>query len=129
MASHRLISSVLYGVLTIFILVIAASFLSSLVLRFTNVTEATFLWILIGFSFVALFIGGFISGGRSGEKGWFAGTLTALLYSLVVFLTQYLSFNQGFDMQQILMHGGYLLAAILGGMVGVNVRGDSLRES
>jgi len=128
MFSQRIISSVLYGVLTIFILVIGASLLSSLILRYTNVTENSFFWILIGFSFVAMFIGGFISGGRSGERGWFAGTLTALLYSFVVLFTQYLSFNQWFDTQQMGMHAGYLIAAILGGMIGVNSRGSSYRE-
>lgn len=128
MGSHRLISSVLYGVLTIFILVIGASLLSSLVLRYTNVAESSFFWILIAFSFVAMFIGGFISGGRSGEKGWFAGVLTALFYSFIVLFTQYLSFNLWFDMQQIGMHAGYLIAAVFGGMIGVNSRGSSFNE-
>ncbi|MGJ9382920.1 TIGR04086 family membrane protein [Salipaludibacillus neizhouensis] len=128
MFSHRFISSILYGVLTIFILVIVASFMSSLVLKYTNVTEETFLWILIGFSFLALFIGGFISGGKSGQKGWFAGALTALFYTTLVFLTQYLSMNQGFDSQQLLMHLGYFIVAILGGIMGVNVRGNSFAD-
>ncbi|WP_280768615.1 TIGR04086 family membrane protein [Salipaludibacillus daqingensis] len=128
MFSHKLISSVLYGVLTIFILVIGASLISSLILRFSNVSESSFFWILVGFSFVAMFIGGFISGGRSGERGWFAGTLTALIYSVIVLFTQFLSFDQWFDTQQMGMHAGYMVAAIFGGMIGVNTRGSSYRE-
>ncbi|WP_416149210.1 TIGR04086 family membrane protein [Salipaludibacillus sp. HK11] len=128
MFSQRLISSVLYGVLTIFILVITASLFSSLILRYTNVMESSFYWILITFSFIAMFIGGFISGGRSGERGWFAGTLTALLYSCVILFSQYLSFNQWFDAEQLSMHAGYVVVAIFGGMIGVNTRGSSFRE-
>ncbi|SER73147.1 TIGR04086 family membrane protein [Salipaludibacillus aurantiacus] len=129
MLSHRLISSVLYGVLAIFIIVIAASFISSVILRYTEIAEGTFLWILIILSFIALFIGGYISGGRTGERGWFAGALTALVYSLTVFLTQYLSFNETFDLQQLLMHSGYLITGVFGGMIGVNIHGNSHRDS
>ncbi|WP_095995530.1 TIGR04086 family membrane protein [Salipaludibacillus agaradhaerens] len=125
---QRLISSVLYGVLMIFVLVIVTSFLGSLILRYTNTTEESFFWVLLIFSFIALFLGGFLAGGKSGEKGWFAGALTALMYSCVTFLTQFLSFNEGFDLQQIIIHSGYLITAIFGGMLGVNVRGHNFKE-
>lgn len=129
MFSQRFFRSILYGVISIFILVIIASFISTLILRYTNVMEETFLWILISFSFVALFIGGFISGGKAGQKGWVAGALTAFLYSAFVFLMQFLSLDQGFDLQQLIIHIGYLIVAVLGGMMGVNVRGNSFAEN
>ncbi|MFA9557187.1 TIGR04086 family membrane protein [Evansella sp. AB-rgal1] len=122
---HRIFSSALYGILTILILVIVASLISSTLLKFTTLQESSFTWILLGFSFLAVFIGGFISGGRSGQKGWIAGGTTAILYSLVIFLVQFLGYNQGFDGEQLLIHTGYVLIAIVGGILGVNVRGES----
>ncbi|ADU29759.1 TIGR04086 family membrane protein [Evansella cellulosilytica] len=122
---HRLFSSALYGILTILILVIVASFISSALLRFTSLQEGSLTWFLIGFPFLAVFIGGFIAGGRTGQKGWFAGAVTAILYSFVIFLVQFLGYNQGFDTTQLLIHSGYVIAAILGGIIGVNVRGES----
>ncbi|UCZ54353.1 TIGR04086 family membrane protein [Bacillus shivajii] len=126
---NRLFSSSLYGILTILILVITVSFISSLLLRFTGLQEGSLVWVLLGFSFVAMFFGGFVAGGRSGEKGWLAGAVTAFLYTVVIFLVQFLGYNQAFDLQQLLMHSGYLIAAVLGGMFGVNIRGESHRHS
>lgn len=126
MMNQRLFNSALYGILTILILVIVASFISSMLLRFTSMQEGNFTWILLGFSFLAVFCGGFISGGRSGQKGWLAGATTAILYSVVIFLVQYLGYNQGFDTQQLAVHSGYVIVAILGGIFGVNVRGETV---
>ncbi|WP_096188247.1 TIGR04086 family membrane protein [Evansella halocellulosilytica] len=126
---YRLFSSSLYGILTILVLVITVSFITSLLLRFTSLQEGSLGWILIGFSFLAMFFGGLVAGGRSGEKGWLAGAVTAILYTVVIFLVQFLGYNQGFDLQQLMMHSGYLIAAVLGGMFGVNIRGQSYRES
>ncbi|MCD8509229.1 MAG: TIGR04086 family membrane protein [Bacillus sp. (in: Bacteria)] len=67
-----------------------------------------------------------MSGGRSGQKGWLAGATTAILYSFVIFLVQYLGYNQGFDTQQLAIHSGYVLVAMLGGIFGVNVRGETV---
>ncbi|MBU9720695.1 MULTISPECIES: TIGR04086 family membrane protein [Bacillaceae] len=122
---NRLFTSALYGILTILILVILASLVSSTILRFTSIEEGNFTWILLGFSFLAVFVGGFISGGRSGQKGWLAGGTTAVLYTLVIFFVQFLGFNEAFDAQQWLIHSGYLIAAVFGGIFGVNVRGES----
>ncbi|MDG5786437.1 TIGR04086 family membrane protein [Evansella sp. AB-P1] len=122
---QRIFSSALYGILTILVLVILASLTSSAILKFTSIQEGSLTWILLIFSFLAVFCGGFISGGRSGQKGWLAGATTAILYSFVIFLVQYLGYNQGFDGEQLLVHSGYVLIAILGGMLGVNVRGES----
>lgn len=122
---QRIFNSALYGILTILILVIIASLVSSLLLRFTSLQEGNFTWGLLGFSFIAVFCGGFISGGKSGQKGWLTGAFTAILYSIIIFLVQYLGYDTGFDRDQILVHTGYVFIAMLGGVLGVNVRGES----
>ena len=122
---QRIFHSALYGILTILILVIIASLVSSVLLRFTTLHEGNFTWALLIFSFIAVFCGGFISGGRSGQKGWLAGAYTAILYSVIIFIIQYLGYDVGFDREQRLIHAGYVLTAIVGGVLGVNVRGES----
>ncbi|WP_026689095.1 TIGR04086 family membrane protein [Alteribacter aurantiacus] len=125
MAQRQLFSSALYGILAILILVLASSFVVSLFLRFSSLEESSVAWFLVIFSFIAVFIGGFIAGGKAKRKGWLVGATTAILYSLIIFLVQFLGYNQMFDLQQSLMHAGYTVASMLGGIVGVNlVRGS-----
>ncbi|TMW73973.1 TIGR04086 family membrane protein [Alteribacter natronophilus] len=125
MAQRQLFSSALYGILAILILVLSASLIVSFILRFTSMDEGSFAWFLILFSFLAMFIGGFISGGKAKHKGWIAGAATAVLYTAVIFLVQFLGYNQLFDMQQTLMHAGYTGASVLGGILGVNMVGGN----
>ncbi|WP_096440372.1 TIGR04086 family membrane protein [Alteribacter populi] len=129
MAQRQLFSSALYGILAILILVLAASFGVSTTLRFSSMDESSVAWFLILFSFIAMFIGGFISGGKAKRKGWLAGAVTAILYTLIIFLVQFLGYNQMFDLQQVMMHAGFTGAAVLGGILGVNLTGGETRES
>ncbi|MCT8139535.1 TIGR04086 family membrane protein [Anaerobacillus sp. CMMVII] len=110
-----------YGLVTILLIILSVSFIISLLLRFTSLTETSFSWVIMVLTFVALIIGGFVSGGKSKQKGWMVGAGTGLLYSLLVFLVQYLGYNATFSMEQYLFHGGFVFAAIIGGVLGVNV--------
>ncbi|RXJ00023.1 TIGR04086 family membrane protein [Anaerobacillus alkaliphilus] len=110
-----------YGLVTILGIILSVSFIISLLLRFTALTETSFSWVIMILTFLALLVGGFVSGGKSKQKGWMVGAGTGLLYSLLVFLVQYLGYNATFTMEQYLFHGGFILAAIIGGIFGVNV--------
>ncbi len=110
-----------YGVAAIFIIVIISSLLFSLILRFTSIQEASLTWIILSISFLALFIGGFVSGGKGKEKGWLMGGATGLLYSLIVFLFQYLGHDTTFSSGQSLYHIGFLATSMIGGIFGVNM--------
>lgn len=119
--NRGIFTSMIYGLITILVIILSVSFIISLLLRFTSLTESSFKWVIIVLTFVAILIGGFVSGGKSKQKGWLVGAGTGLLYSLLVFLVQYLGYNDTFSMQQYLFHGGYVLIAIIGGIFGVNV--------
>ena len=125
MGSKKLGVAVLYGVTTIFVIALFTSLLLSLILRFTNVQESSLTWIILGISFIALFIGGFVSGGKGKEKGWLIGGMTGLVYTLIIFLFQYLGFDSSFTMEETLYHLGFLGAASIGGIFGVNVMSNS----
>jgi putative membrane protein (TIGR04086 family) len=113
--------AILYGLITIFVIALATSLIFSLLLKFTSLTESSITWLLLGLSILAMFIGGFVAGGKGKEKGWLIGGVTAILYSLIIFLFQFLGYGSIFTMEQTMYHGGFLVVAMLGGVFGVNM--------
>lgn len=92
-----------------------------MILRFTATQESSLQFIVTAVSFISLFVGGFISGGKGKEKGWLLGGGTGLLYSIIIFLFQYLGHNSLFTAEQIIYHTCYMLVAMMGGILGVNM--------
>ncbi|ARK29212.1 TIGR04086 family membrane protein [Halalkalibacter krulwichiae] len=121
MAYRGFLPAVLFGLTTILVVALSFSLIVSLVLTFTSLTEQSVSWLITVVAFVTMFIGGMISGGKAKEKGWIAGAVTALLFSLLTFLIQYLGYNNSFTSEQYMYHGGYIVAAAIGGIIGVNL--------
>lgn len=124
MRSKHAFSAMGSGMITIVTMVLATSVLLSLILRFTSVSEQGIAPIVITATVIAFFIGGFISGGKGGERGWMLGLGTALMYMVLLFLVQYLGYRSTMDTEQLVFHAGYLGVCTLGGIIGVNVRGS-----
>ncbi|MGV3465607.1 MAG: TIGR04086 family membrane protein [Heyndrickxia sp.] len=114
-------TSVLYGVLVIFILITVSSLIFSFILRFTNIQEHSIRLFVTIISFIALFIGGFVCGSKGKEKGWLLGSLTGILYTFIIFLSQYLGYGNVFSFEQTVYHICYILTAMMGGVLGVNM--------
>ncbi len=123
MDAKSMFSAVMYGVLTIFCIVLSCSLIFSLLLRFTNLEESSLHWLIMALSFFALFAGGFISGGKGKQKGWLMGGTTAILFTCIVLLYQFLGQQEVFSAQQTFYHLGYIATAMFGGIVGVNISG------
>lgn len=115
---------ILYGLMTIFVIALVTSLIFSLLLKFTNLTESSITWLLLGISFISVFIGGFVSGGKGKEKGWLIGGITALLYTLIIYLFQFLGYGQNFTIEQTFYHVGFLFVAMFGGVFGVNMSSE-----
>lgn len=113
--------AVLQGVLSIFIIVIVSSMILALLLKATSLTEQSLTWVILTLSFLALFVGGFISGGKRRERGWITGAGTGVLFTLIVFLIQYLGYQTSFSLEQLFYHLGYIGTAVIGGIFGVNM--------
>jgi putative membrane protein (TIGR04086 family) len=114
---------ILSGLVFIFVFAVFSSLIFSLLLRFTSVREVSLEYIITAMSFIGLFGGGFLSGGKTGQKGWLLGGLTGMIYSLIIFLFQYLGYDKLFDVEQIVYHVCYILIAMMGGILGVNLAG------
>lgn len=124
-ASKQFGISVAHGLIAIFLLEIVGSLIFSLILRFSSVQESSLQVVLTAASFISLFAGGFISGGKGKEKGWMLGGVTGLLYSLVIFLFQYLGYDRLFNEEQLIYHTCFMLIAMMGGILGVNLTSKS----
>ncbi|MEC1759178.1 TIGR04086 family membrane protein [Schinkia azotoformans] len=116
-------AAILYGVITTFVIVLTSSIILSLLLRFTKIQESSLTWVILTLSFLALFIGGFVSGGKGKQKGWFVGGGTGVLFTLLIFLVQFLGYQTSFSVEQMSYHIGYIIIAVLGGVIGVNMTG------
>jgi putative membrane protein (TIGR04086 family) len=117
----RLGKAIVYGIVTIFLLAAIISLILSLIVKFTNVQESSLTWVIFASSLLSMFISGLVAGGKGKEKGWFIGGATSVVFTFIVFLFQFLGLEQPFSMQQWLYHLGFLAAAILGGIIGVNI--------
>ncbi|WP_423407517.1 TIGR04086 family membrane protein [Heyndrickxia sp. MSNUG] len=123
MESRSLGKAVLYGVMAIFLLAVVSSFIFSLLLKFTSVQESSLQYVMTSISFLSIFIGGFITGGNGKLKGWLIGGSTGLVYSLIIFLFQFLGYDSLFTFEQLIYHTCYILTAMMGGILGVNIAG------
>jgi len=118
---QRQFIALLYGWIFILIFILASSFILALLLQFTDVSQWMLSWIAFAVGLIGLFIGGLITGMKGKSKGWIIGGLTGFGFSAFIFLVKYLGYQNGFSMEQSLHHLGFIFAAVLGGMIGVNL--------
>ncbi|WP_152654736.1 TIGR04086 family membrane protein [Oceanobacillus sp. CFH 90083] len=113
-------TSLLYGWIILFGLLFFLSFTLGLLLKFIDMKETTLSWTTFIIGLLILFICGLVTGLKGKAKGWLLGVLIGLGFTGFVFLVQFLGYQQGFSLTQAMYHSFYLIAAILGGIIGVN---------
>jgi len=123
METRKMGSAIIYGTVSIFILAVIFSLLFSLLLRFTSLTESSISYLILILSFISIFIGGLISGGKGKKQGWLLGGGTGLLYILIILAFQYLGFDQTFSSKEWIQSLCYILVCMMGGVLGVNLSG------
>ncbi|MED4225753.1 TIGR04086 family membrane protein [Neobacillus cucumis] len=119
----------MYGLVFIFAFALVCSLIFAFILRYTSTKEGSLQYVITALSFIGLFGGGFLSGGKRKEKGWLIGGATGLLYSFLVFLFQYLGYDRLFNAEQVIYHTCYILIAMMGGILGVNIASTNSRRS
>ncbi|HLR03784.1 MAG TPA: TIGR04086 family membrane protein [Virgibacillus sp.] len=112
------------GILYGWIVILAAIFISSIILTFilkmTTISDASLTWISLAVGLCSLFAGGLVAGVKGKQKGWVIGGAVGLGFTLLTFIAQYLGYHEGFSFNQLLHHAGYIMAASVGGVIGVN---------
>ncbi|MEQ6375799.1 TIGR04086 family membrane protein [Bacillaceae bacterium S4-13-58] len=121
--------ALLYGWVSILLVMLVSSFIFALILRFTDLggksTEAI-TWVL---GVLALVIGGIVTGLKGKEKGWLLGLLTGAGFIFITILLQYLGYNQSYSLNQVWLHVTYLFAGLVGGVIGVQINGRDPRST
>ena len=128
MESRKISSAIVYGTFSIFVMAVIFSLFFSLLLRFTSLTESSLSYIILILSFLSIFIGGIISGGKGKRQGWLLGGGTGLLYTIIILLFQYLGFDSHFTAREWIQSGCYVLVAMMGGVLGVNLSGGAEKK-
>ncbi|USK58933.1 TIGR04086 family membrane protein [Peribacillus asahii] len=113
--------AILYGVSTIFVLAIIASLIFSTLLRFTALTESSISLVVMIVTFLSIFIGGFVSGGKGRKQGILLGGGTGIVYLAIILLFQYLGHDSLFSVKQWVSYGCFVVTATMGGILGVNI--------
>ncbi|WP_108669473.1 TIGR04086 family membrane protein [Peribacillus acanthi] len=125
METKKMGSAILFGVGAIFIFAIVISFIFSLILRFSSLTESSLTYVMMAMTFISLFIGGFISGGKGKKQGWMLGGGTGILYTAIILLFQYLGHDSSFSAKEWIYHGCFIATSMMGGILGVNLSGGN----
>lgn len=113
-----LLSGLIFAISTMMILALVFSFL----LFLSGMREAGLdTWIYI-IHIIALLIGGFISGRKIGEKGWYHGAMLGVVYCLIIGLVGYLGFDTVLSMQSLVVLFMSIVSGALGGILGVNTK-------
>lgn len=118
--------AIVYGWITALIMIFIASSIVALIIKFTNISEVTLGFITLAIGLITLFIGGIVAGLKAKEKGWLIGLIIGLGFALLTFIVQYLGVNVTFTIQQVVYHSTYTLAAIIGGIFGVNLSNNQV---
>ncbi|WP_052339430.1 TIGR04086 family membrane protein [Gorillibacterium massiliense] len=118
----RIVPSVLKGTLYAFIVLALCALVFSLLLVLTNQSEDSLKRSAYAIHALAALIGGFAAGRKSGAKGWSAGGITGLIYSIILYLAAFLGADRDLNLQLLFFAAGAFVAGALGGMLGVNTK-------
>lgn len=121
MDTRNLISAVFFGLAIIYGLVGLISLIFSLILKFTSLKESDFHLATTIISFIILFTGGLIGGGKGKEKGWLIGLCMGVLYTIINFSFQYLGHDTPITLNQAIYYICFILTIIMGAILGVNI--------
>ncbi|MFM9279228.1 TIGR04086 family membrane protein [Paenibacillus jiagnxiensis] len=119
--SNRVSSPLLSGLFHAFVWMMVGALVLSLLLWLTGMQEqdlSLFTYIIHGISMLA---GGFVSGRKSGKKGWYQGGLTGVVYGIAVLVIGFLALDSHVNAQDLLHLSAAFILGAFGGMLGINL--------
>lgn len=117
---NQRLRGILYGIVTILVLMFLSSLVISLLIKFTDFSSSTLTWTTFVVSIIVLMIGGFVAGKMSFDKGWLTGLLTAFIYIGGVILFQFLAYDYWLADRQFTYFLIFCVSSVTGSMFGVN---------
>jgi putative membrane protein (TIGR04086 family) len=115
-------SPLLTGLLYSLVSMAVATVIVSLFLKFTGMKEGSMMTSVYVIHSVSLFIGGLVSGQKAGKRGWYYGGIMGILYSIVIVLIGFLSYDAALTIYTLVLFVLSFVTGAFGGMIGVNLR-------
>ncbi|MFS0727397.1 TIGR04086 family membrane protein [Paenibacillus sp. 1P07SE] len=115
-------SPLLAGLMIAAIWLAASVLLLSLLLHFSSMKEQSLPQLSLIVHGICALAGGFVAGRRSGQKGWYHGSLLGGFYGLLVLLAGFLALDAPLSLQSLMLFALALAAGGIGGMVGIHAR-------
>lgn len=124
---HPFVIAVLSGIVFILAFMLCASIILTVIIKYTQMTEITFGYITFAIGILAYFIGGIVTGLKARKNGLLLGLFTGTSFSALTFLIQYLGYDNSFSTSQLIYHCTYVLVAIFGSIISVNITSKNHR--
>ncbi|AZK46535.1 TIGR04086 family membrane protein [Paenibacillus lentus] len=121
LASIRLSHPTLSGIWYAFLWMMVGALVLSLLLQSGSLEEHKLTWPIYTVHAAALLFGGFTSGKRAGQKGWYQGSLTGLFYGILILVISLLALDNSPGLSDLTLLLPAVLIGALGGMFGVNL--------
>lgn len=123
------VKAVVKGVIVAYIFLVFAFVTLSLIYTYTPMPDKYLSPAVSAIGFGGIFIAGFISGAKAGNRGWLHGGICGILYALVRIVMGYAVFKHYVPSEGIFLNIMITTAvALFGGIVGVN-RKTPIRKS
>lgn len=121
MMNRKQIIAISYGWVTTLLLLLFSSALLAVLIRYMFVTMENIFAISLIIGLIILFISGLITGLKGKENGLLLGGIVGLGFIGMTFFIQYVGLNISFTLTQTIYQLTYVLAAIIGSVLGVNL--------
>lgn len=120
--SWRIQNPVLSGLSRSFLWMLLGAFILSLLLWGSGLEEKDLSFYTYIVHAVAVGFGGLTAGRRASSKGWYQGSLTGLVYGIIVLMTGFLALDSAPSLTDMLWIVAAAAIGALGGMFGVNLQ-------
>lgn len=110
------------GQICIWGVVLVCSFITALMLKFTSLGSSQLPAISYAINALALLLGGFVSGRKAGQRGWYYGGLQGIIYAVILVLISFLAYDSRMMINPLVFVICAFLAGALGGISGVNTK-------
>ena len=107
---------ILIGLLYTYAIAIVGALIFTLLLYWTSISDAKIPLVSYVITAVSLMIGGYITGRRAGERGWYYGGLMGIIYGIILVFIVFLAFNAPINLRSLVL---LLLTFLFGAFVGI----------
>lgn len=95
-------------------------------LNYFNIIGNKFITVFkIIIAFISMFIGGFIMGKNSKQKGWLEGIKLGFIIIVILFLTNLIILKQDWSVKNLIYYLILIVSCIFGSMIGINKKIDN----